>query len=151
MTNLLFQESGNGFFAKRFGGFLKSWKIYFSHEVRNAGIGLACLYMTVLGFDSITMGYAYSQGVPESILGILLAVGAAVGLLGSVVFPFLVRCMGVERTGDFSYKFMLPCILELFVRMRFNFLDICRIVWIFPRSSLSHVVRCFCLGTWNTF
>ncbi len=77
--------------------------------------------MTVLGFDSITMGYAYSQGVPESILGILLAVGAAVGLLGSVVFPFLVRCMGVERTGDFSYKFILPCILELFPIMRFNF------------------------------
>jgi iron-regulated transporter 1 len=77
--------------------------------------------MTVLGFDSITMGYAYSQGVPESILGILLAVGAAVGLLGSVFFPFLVRCMGVERTGDFSDKFMLSCILELFPRIRFNF------------------------------
>ena len=86
--------------ANRFGGFLKSWKVYFTHEVRNAGIGLACLYMTVLGFDSITMGYAYSQGVPESILGILLATGAAVGLIGSVTFPFFVRCIGVERTGD---------------------------------------------------
>ncbi len=122
MTKLLFQDSGKGFFAKRFEGFLKSWKIYFSHEVRNAGIGLASLYMTVLGFDSITMGYAYSQGVPESILGILLAVGAAVGLLGSVVFPFLVRCMGVERTGDFPDKFMLLCILELFPKMRLIFL-----------------------------
>ena len=86
--------------ANRFGEFLGSWKIYFTHEVRNAGIGLACLYMTVLGFDSITMGYAYSQGVPESILGILLATGAAVGLLGSVAFPFSVRCIGVELTGD---------------------------------------------------
>ncbi|XP_046645830.1 solute carrier family 40 member 1-like [Daphnia pulicaria] len=103
-------ESGNGFFAKRLGGFLKSWKIYFSHEVRNAGIGLACLYMTVLGFDSITMGYAYSQGVPESILGILLAVGAAVGLLGSVVFPFLVRCMGVERTGLYGFSLEVACL-----------------------------------------
>ncbi|EFX70364.1 putative ferroportin [Daphnia pulex] len=103
-------DSGKGFFAKRFGGFLKSWKIYFSHEVRNAGIGLACLYMTVLGFDSITMGYAYSQGVPESILGILLAVGAAVGLLGSVVFPFLVRCMGVERTGLYGFALEIACL-----------------------------------------
>ncbi len=103
MTKLLFQDSGKGFFAKHFGGFLKSWKIYFSHEVRNAGIGLACLYMTVLGFDSITVGFAYSQGVPESILGVLLAAGAAVGLLGSVAFPFFVRFMGVERTGDYSY------------------------------------------------
>ena len=94
---------------------MKSWRIYFSHQVRNAGIGLACLYMTVLGFDSITIGFAYSQGVPESILGILLATGAAVGLMGSVVFPFFVRCMGVERTGEFSYKFKLSCILKVFL------------------------------------
>jgi iron-regulated transporter 1 len=81
--------------------------------VRNAGIGLACLYMTVLGFDSITMGYAYSQGVPESILGILLATGAAVGLLGSVAFPFFVRCIGVERTGDklFIHSMLFEVIL----------------------------------------
>ena len=57
--------------------------------------------MTVLGFDSITTGFAYSQGVPESILGILLAVGAGIGLLGSIAFPVLVRFLGVERTGMF--------------------------------------------------
>lgn len=95
--------SDRGFFAKRFGRFVASWRIYFSHEVRNAGIGLACLYMTVLGFDSITMGYSYSQGVPESILGILRAVGAAIGLLGSVAFPSFVRCLGVERTGLYGF------------------------------------------------
>ncbi len=32
------------------------WKDYFAHPVRNAGVGLALLYMTVLGFDSITTG-----------------------------------------------------------------------------------------------
>ena len=32
------------------------WKDYFAHPVHNAGIGLALLYMTVLGFDSITTG-----------------------------------------------------------------------------------------------
>nr|CAH0102249.1 unnamed protein product [Daphnia galeata] len=104
------KESGKGFLANRFGGFLKSWKVYFTHEVRNAGIGLACLYMTVLGFDSITMGYAYSQGVPESILGILLATGAAVGLLGSVAFPFFVRCIGVERTGLYGFTVEIACL-----------------------------------------
>lgn len=70
--------------------------------MRNAGVGLACLYMTVLGFDSITTGFAYSQGVPESILGILLALGAAVGLLGSIAFPLFVRFLGVERTGNLN-------------------------------------------------
>nr|CAH0102250.1 unnamed protein product [Daphnia galeata] len=102
--------SGKGFLANRFGEFLGSWKIYFTHEVRNAGIGLACLYMTVLGFDSITMGYAYSQGVPESILGILLATGAAVGLLGSVAFPFSVRCIGVELTGLYGFTLEIACL-----------------------------------------
>ena len=55
--------------------------------------------MTVLGFDSITTGFAYSQGVPEYVLGILGALGAIVGLLGSITFPFMVRRLGVLRTG----------------------------------------------------
>lgn len=32
------------------------WRNYFGHHVKFAGLGLACLYMTVLGFDSITTG-----------------------------------------------------------------------------------------------
>ena len=32
------------------------WKTYMSHPVMKAGVGLACLYMTVLGFDNITYG-----------------------------------------------------------------------------------------------
>ena len=45
------------------------WKTYMSHRVRDAGLGLAFLYMTVLGFDSITIGYAFSQGLCDSVLG----------------------------------------------------------------------------------
>lgn len=96
-TDSFLQAGGN--LTVRLGGIFKSWRIFMGHEVRNAGIGLGCLYMTVLGFDSITTGYAYSQGVPESLLGLILAAGAGVGLLGSITFPALVRCMGVERTG----------------------------------------------------
>lgn len=33
-----------------------SWRDYFNHYVRNAGLALALLYMTVLGFDNITRG-----------------------------------------------------------------------------------------------
>ena len=47
--------AGNSAFAP-----LKStcegWREYFKHSVRYAGIGLALLYMTVLGFDNITYG-----------------------------------------------------------------------------------------------
>ena len=63
-------------------------------------MGLACLYLTVLGFDSITTSYAYSQGVPEYVLGVLAGIGAIMGLLGSIAFPFMVRRFGVLRTGS---------------------------------------------------
>jgi len=75
------------------------WKTYFDHPVRNAGLGLALLYMTVLGFDNITYGYAIIQKVPEFILGILVAVSAVVGVLGSVAYPLLKKRLGLERTG----------------------------------------------------
>jgi hypothetical protein len=32
------------------------WRKYFTHHVLFAGLGLASLYMTVLGFDIITIG-----------------------------------------------------------------------------------------------
>lgn len=34
----------------------KGWSVYFSYDVKFAGLGLACVYMTVLGFDNISNG-----------------------------------------------------------------------------------------------
>lgn len=56
---------------------------------RNAGIGLALLYMTVLGFDNITYGFVLTQGIPESVLGVLVALSALLGVLGSAAYPFI--------------------------------------------------------------
>ncbi|KAJ8314091.1 hypothetical protein KUTeg_008652 [Tegillarca granosa] len=78
------------------------WRIYIRYDVAFAGLGLACLYMTVLGFDNITVGYAYSQGLNESLLGGLMAAGAISGILGTVVYPFIRRHIGIERTGLFG-------------------------------------------------
>ena len=49
----------------------QGWKSYCGHGVRDAGIGMALLWLTVLGFDNITLGYCKQQGVTESVLGIL--------------------------------------------------------------------------------
>ena len=52
------EEEGEGrsasspWFYENFAG----WKTYFRHPVRDSGLGLAMLYMTVLGFDNITWG-----------------------------------------------------------------------------------------------
>ena len=35
---------------------VKGWKTFMKYDVAFAGLGLASLYMTVLGFDSITVG-----------------------------------------------------------------------------------------------
>ena len=35
---------------------VRGWKTYMKYSVAYAGIGLAFLYMTVLGFDNITVG-----------------------------------------------------------------------------------------------
>lgn len=76
-----------------------SWKMYYDHPVRNAGFGLACLYMTVLGFDNITYGYCQKQCVRESVLGGLVGISAIIGVTASLTFPFLRRAINVARTG----------------------------------------------------
>ena len=53
------------------------------HPVRNAGLGLAFLYMTVLGFDNITYAYCLDQCVSESLLGGMVALSAIFGIAGS--------------------------------------------------------------------
>ena len=41
--------------------FFRGWRHYFQHKVWPPGLGLAMLYMTVLGFDTITWSYALLQ------------------------------------------------------------------------------------------
>lgn len=78
---------------------IEGWKTYMTHPVRNAGLGLAFLFMTVLGFDNITYGYCLLQGVPHLALGILVGISALIGVLGSVAYPPIRARVGIERTG----------------------------------------------------
>ena len=80
-------------------GSVKGWKTYFTHHTLMAGLGLALLFMTVLGFDSITWAFILMQCVEESLLGGMVAVSALVGVLGAAAFPPLRRLLGVERAG----------------------------------------------------
>lgn len=86
----------------KFHDMFEGWKIYISYTEFWAGLGLAFLYMTVLGFDSITIGIGYSQGVPEYIIGVLQALGSITGILGTVLYPFMRKRIGIERAGLYS-------------------------------------------------
>ena len=88
----------------------KGWKLYMTYPVRNAGLGLACLYMTVLGFDNITYGFCLQQCVTESVLGALIGVSALVGVTGSISFPFIRKCIGLSKTGIFGFISLLSCL-----------------------------------------
>lgn len=90
---------------------VNGWQTYISYNVSWAGFGLGLLYMTVLGFDNITTGFAYSQGVNESILGILMAVGAITGILATFIYPVLKRKVGLPRTGLISFSLEIICLV----------------------------------------
>jgi len=87
----------------------EGWKTYLKHPVMKAGVGLACLYMTVLGFDNITYGYCLMQGVPHAALGALVGVSALVGVAGSLAYPVLRKRVGIERTGLIGMFLLVSC------------------------------------------
>ena len=87
------EEGGRGIF-KDILGFFRCW-IFFQHNTLPAGLGLALLYMTMLGFDNTTWSFVLMQFVSVSVLGGLVAVSSVLGLLGSVAFPPLRQLLGV--------------------------------------------------------
>ena len=82
-------------------------KLFFQQRVAFAGIGLSCLYLTVLGFDSITTAYAYSQHVSAAALGMLTGAGALTGIFGTFLFPKFRLKFGLVKTGLISNSIQL--------------------------------------------
>lgn len=62
-------------------------------------------------FFSNISGFAYSQGVNQSILGILMAVGAITGILATFVYPKLKRNVGLPKTGLISFSLEILCLV----------------------------------------
>ncbi|XP_060683345.1 solute carrier family 40 member 1 [Hemiscyllium ocellatum] len=107
---------------KVFGPFLTlrdGWVAYYNQDVFWAGMGLAFLYMTVLGFDCITTGYAYTQGLSGSFLSLLMGTSAIAGILGTIAFTWIRRKCGLIRTGFISgvaqFSCLILCIVSVFV------------------------------------
>ena len=103
------QESGRGILLGLRDTW-QGWKSFMYHPVRDAGLGLALLYMTVLGFDNITWGFCILQGVSESVLGALTGVSAVVGILGARLFPVLCKRLGLDRTGLVGFTLLSACL-----------------------------------------
>ncbi|KAK2532625.1 Slc40a1 [Columba livia] len=97
--------------AEPFITFRDGWVAYYNQPVFLAGMGLAFLYMTVLGFDCITTGYAYTQGLSGSVLSLLMGASAVTGIMGTVAFTWLRRKCGLIRTGVISGVAQFACLV----------------------------------------
>ncbi|XP_077131702.1 ferroportin isoform X1 [Ranitomeya variabilis] len=99
--------------------FRDGWVAYYNQSVFLAGMGLAFLYMTVLGFDCITTGYAYTQGLSGSVLSILMGASAISGIMGTVAFTWLRKKFGLIRTGFISgiaqLSSLILCVVSVFM------------------------------------
>lgn len=87
-----------------------AWKAYMSHPVRDAGLGLAFLFMTVLAFDNYSRAFVYESGVTETVLGILTAIASLSGIFGSLAFPVLRKRVGISKTGLVGFGFETVCL-----------------------------------------
>ncbi|XP_015672555.1 solute carrier family 40 member 1 [Protobothrops mucrosquamatus] len=101
-----------------FSTFRDGWVSYYNQSVFLAGLALAFLYMTVLGFDCITTGYAYTQGLSGSTLSLLMGASALTGILGTVAFTWLRNKCGLIRTGIISgiaqLSSLVLCVISVF-------------------------------------
>uniref|UniRef100_A0A2D4PKC2 Solute carrier family 40 member n=1 Tax=Micrurus surinamensis TaxID=129470 RepID=A0A2D4PKC2_MICSU len=104
--------------AEPFSTFREGWVSYYNQSVFLAGLALAFLYMTVLGFDCITTGYAYTQGLSGSTLSLLMGASALTGILGTVAFTWLRNKCGLIRTGIISgiaqLSSLVLCVISVF-------------------------------------
>ncbi|XP_075686052.1 ferroportin [Rhinoderma darwinii] len=106
-------------FTEPFRTFRDGWVAYYNQSVFWAGMALAFLYMTVLGFDCITTGYAYTQGLSGSVLSILMGASAISGIMGTVAFTWLRKKCGLVRTGFISgiaqLGSLILCVVSVFM------------------------------------
>ncbi|KAL6101323.1 slc40a1 [Pungitius sinensis] len=87
------------------------WVAYYNQNIFFAGMSLAFLYMTVLGFDCITTGFAYTQGLNGSVLSLLMGASAVAGICGTVAFTWVRKKCGLIRTGFISGAAQLACLV----------------------------------------
>ena len=96
------KHSSAGFFGKLATPYVtlrNGWSIFWRQEINLVGFALASLYLTVLGFSGVTATYFLTQGVTSDLIGLFQGIGGILGIMGTLVYPFLQKKLGTVRAG----------------------------------------------------
>lgn len=72
---------------------------YWHQECFPAAFGMSLLYMTVMGFGGLAVGYGVSSGLPGYIIGGFRSFGSITAMLGSFSYAFFEKRYGVNIAG----------------------------------------------------
>ncbi|RDD36896.1 Solute carrier family 40 member 1 [Trichoplax sp. H2] len=89
----------------------RGWYTFMQQDVARAGVSLAILYLTVLGFNVVTTGYIYARGISEGFVSLARAAGAIFGVLGTYIFQVLRNRMGLVKTGLISLLLQISALM----------------------------------------
>lgn len=73
---------------------LHGWRRYIKHPVFFASLSYCMLYMTVLDNGILMIAYLNYRKIPKLLLGLTRGTGAVFGLIGTIVYPTLLRKLG---------------------------------------------------------
>ena len=90
---------------------LSGWVVYRRQTVALAGMSLAMLYLTVIGFGAITSGYLYTQSVSELYISICFGLGSLFGIAGTFLFPLIRKRFGLTKTGMLGFSMQMSMLL----------------------------------------
>ncbi|GMR51749.1 hypothetical protein PMAYCL1PPCAC_21944 [Pristionchus mayeri] len=107
-------EASSSSRSARIASFFSVLSTYHAQPVFNAALGLALLYMTVLGFSGLDIAYGESVGLPENVMGFLRSLGSVAGVAGALMYAVFERQFGVRRTGVIGMM-LQSCLLSLCV------------------------------------
>jgi len=79
--------------------FYESWYLFIKSIVFLPGVVLGVLYLNILGMGFPLQGFGRQSCLTEATISIIYIIGAVTGFVAPVMFPTLVRNLGLPKTG----------------------------------------------------
>ncbi|CAL2043362.1 unnamed protein product [Caenorhabditis brenneri] len=111
---------------------------YWRQESFPAAFGMSLLFMTVMGFGGLAVGYGSSAGLPEFVIGAFRSYGSITAIFGAFSYAFFEKRYGVLTSG----------LLGLLVQQIFAILAVSSVFLPGSPMDLSGYFGNFTAGSW---